>query len=265
MGVSSPDESLILHASETFADPVWKTLVDEQSGILFIESRNVETQTVNFSAWDVPNKRFLWQSLQFEEKWWLTLGYAGAGMLLFTHYADTNNPDKKSVMAYDVVQQQLKWWKNNFVVANVNDNIVVGADTKFGSRELMVDIRTGDELKESVNFSPSQNFMVIRPLQYFEQTEHFNTVKDFIERKCAISATQLIEYCEHRSLIIISAFAEEGNLANYLMVFNSEGDIVLKEQLGENLKGIAFDTFFILTGFLIFVKNKRELISYRFV
>ena len=72
-----------------------------------------------------------------------------------------------------------------------------------------------------------------------------------------------VEYVEYGSLIVISAFAGEQNLANYLFVFNSAGELLLKETLGEQLKGIALDTFFILSGFLIFVKNKSELVIYK--
>jgi hypothetical protein len=249
-----------------FTEPIWKTLVDENSNTIFIESRDSEKKVVRFSAWQIENNCWLWKELEFDEKWWISLGYVQDGIVLFTIYSDTNNPDKKSLMAFDVAKQKIAWWKNNFVVAYLTNQMVVGQDIKFGSKEIAIDLFSGKEVsigREEIDLT--QNFRVVRPLQYIQGTPYFETVKAFVERKSLFSPVEAIEYREHHSLIIVSTYARETDLANYLIVFNSEGEIVLKEQLGENLKGIAYDTFFILAGFLIFVKNKRELICYRFV
>lgn len=254
------------HSSQLFSGIIWKTLVDEHSNIIFIESRDSENKRVAFSAFDVGQNTFLWKDVEFEEKWWISIGYVSDGILLFTLYTDANNPDKKSVIAFDVQRQEIKWWKNNFVVAYVSNGLVIGQDVKFGAATICLDIRSGTERAGTAQeFQPSQNFTLIKPLQYIQGTDHFETVRAFLERKCSLTPVYALEYSEHKAMIIVSAFEGLTDLANYLIVFNSEGDIVLKEQLGENLKGIAYDTFFILAGFLIFVKNKRELISYRFV
>jgi hypothetical protein len=264
--VTSSFVKLEFYSSQTFSSTIWKTLVDEQAKLIFIESRDSETKRVTFSAWDFEKNSFLWENIEFEEKWWISLGYASDGMLLLTLYTDTNNPDKKSVICFDIGKREIVWWKNNFVVACVSNGIVTGQDTKFGSKELCLEIKTGKGLMQvEREIEPVQNLFTIKPLQYIQGTDHFESVKAFLERKCSFSPVHVVEYREYDSMILISAFKGQTDLANYLMVFNSEGDIVLKEQLGENLKGIAYDTFFILSGFLIFVKNKRELISYRFV
>lgn len=264
--MSSAFGKIKFHASQTFSATIWKTLADEESNLIFIESRDSENKHVRFSAWDLSRNLFLWENIEFEEKWWISLGYVYQGTLLFTLYTDTNNPDKKSVIAFDIQSREIRWWKNNFEVAYISEGLVVGRDTRFGSREVCLQANSGVEVSQQKPEFPSpQNFKVIRPLQYIQGTDHFESVKAFLERKSSFSPVHVVEYCEYHALILISAFTEQKDLANYLMVFNSEGDIVLKEQLGENLKGIAYDTFFILAGFLIFVKNKRELISYRFV
>lgn len=264
--MGSPAGKIEFHSSQTFSALIWKTFVDEQANLIFIESRDSETRRVTFSAWDLKRNIFLWENIEFEEKWWISLGYVSQGMLLFTLYTDTNNPDKKSVIAFDVHDKEIKWWKNNFVVAYISDGFVVGQDTKFGAREICLAVKSGLEASDvKIEFESPQNFNLIRPLQYTQGTDNFESVKAFLERKCSLSPVHVVEYREYHSLILISTFTGHTNLANYLIVFNSEGDCVLKEQLGENLKGIAYDTFFILSGFLIFVKNKRELISYRFV
>ena len=81
----------------------------------------------------------------------------------------------------------------------------------------------------------------------------------------AILAVAAIEYLEYEDLIIVSVFVTETGLANYLYGLNASGEILLKEKLGEDLKGVGLDTFFIFSGHLIFVKNKNELTSYKIV
>src|SRR5689334_7814185 len=95
--VSQASEKIQFHSSQSFSSTVWKTLVDEKAKLIFIESRDSETKRVIFSAWHLERNFFLWKDIEFEEKWWISLGYVDGGMLLFTVYTDTNNPDKKSV------------------------------------------------------------------------------------------------------------------------------------------------------------------------
>lgn len=186
-----------------------------------------------------------------------------SGIILFTVYNDSQNPDKKSVLAYSIDSREVVWWKNNFAISFVGHDYVTGVDTKFGAKEVVLDIASGNPKVKDLLAPPPQNFNIIHPLLYQEGSQHFDTVKTFLGTKTGVSPRFSVEYCEHQALIFISAFTGESDLANYLFVFNSGGELVLKETLGEGLKGIAHDTFFLLSGFLIFVKNKSELVSYK--
>jgi hypothetical protein len=109
----------------------------------------------------------------------------------------------------------------------------------------------------------SQNFPVIRPFQYEEGTGHFDTVRDFLQARLGITPVATIDYLEFQRLIMVSVFVQENNLANYLYVLDSGGEVLLNEKLGENLTGVGLDTFFMYSDHLIFVKNKSELITYK--
>jgi hypothetical protein len=245
---------------------IWKTLADPDTKRLYIEVRNGELKQVSFSALDLETQQWLWCNVKLEESWWINLAAVSGDIILFTVYTDTNNPDRKSILAFDSQLQKIIWWKPNYSINTVLGSCVTGVDTKIGSKEIMLNIFDGSELSEnSVVLQKEQNLFIIRPFQYHEGSAHFETLRSFITRKCAISPVISIEYCEYHSLILISAFTRSEDLANYLIVFNSEGDLLLQETLGEHLKGIALDTFFIFSGYLIFVKNKSELVSYRFL
>lgn len=196
----------------------------------------------------------------------MSLGAIGGDTLLFTLYTDTNNPDKKSIVAYDVLKKEIAWWHNGFSLTAVNDRYVLGQDSKFPGKDVVLDLFNG-QLAEHIEFDleDSQNFPVIRPFQYEAGSAHFDTVKQFFETRLGITPVATVEYLEFESLIIASVFLDNEGLANYLYGLDVNGEVLIKETLGENLKGIALDTFFIFSGHLIFVKNKNELISYKIV
>ena len=74
-----------------------------------------------------------------------------------------------------------------------------------------------------------------------------------------------MEYLEHEHLIFVSYQVMHESLANFLVAFSEQGELLFQEKLGDHLKGLGLDTFFILSGFLFFVRNKSELISYRII
>lgn len=184
--------------------------------------------------------------------------------MLFTIYTDTNNPDKKSLIAYDFRQKKITWWRNNYAVSGVNETQVMGTETGLVLKDVVLDLANGQPvLKQSLPLS--EYFSLLKPLQYYQETQHFETVKSFILMKSQMSALSVIEYLEYKSLVFISFYVQEIDLANYLLVLNDQGEVLLKERIGEQLKGIGVDTFFILSGYLIFVKNKGVLVSYKMV
>jgi hypothetical protein len=253
-----------LNFAQAFDGTIWKTVVDVVQQTLFVEVRNTTSKSVAFACVDLAEGKWRWKDLKMDEPWWVTLAAASKNVLLFTTYNDVNNPDKKSLVAFDVIHQKILWWRNDFAMSTVAGEIVTGVDTKFVSHEIALNILDGKEIaRDAVVFGAEQNFSVIRPFQYHEGSGHFETVRSFLQSKVNILPVVTVEYMEFRSLIAISAFVRQEDLANYLFVFNSEGKLLLKETLGEHLKGIALDTFFVLPGFLIFVKNKRELICYK--
>ena len=259
-------EKLEFKFSHSFKGIIWNTLADEPGKRLFLEVRDMEEKKVSFSAWNLQNNEWLWKDISLEEPWWITLGAIAGDVLLLTIYTDTSNPDQKSLIAYHVREKQIIWWRNGFSLSEANARHVMGVDTKFSSKEIILDLFTGQPAGPAdFDLGILQNFPVIRPFQYEQGTSHFETVREFLTSTLGIVPVISIEYLEVEMLIVASVFVKEEDLANYLYVFASDGAMLLKETLGQELKGVGLDTFFIFSGHLIFVKNKHELIRYRIV
>jgi hypothetical protein len=259
-------ETIKFRSADLFKGIIWNTLADGSSQRLFLEVRDVVEKKVSFSALNLQNNQWLWKNISLEEPWWISLSAVAGDILLLTVYTDTDNPDKKSLIAFNVDKKETIWWKNGFSFSAVNTRFVKGFDLKFAGKEFILDLFTGQPVQD-VDFDLvlSQNFPVIRPFQYEQDSDYFGTVRDFLQVKVGIAPVVTLDYLEHDSLIIVSAFVNEGDLANYLYVFDLTGQILLKEQLGQDLKGVGIDTFFIFSGHLIFIKNKHELVSYKII
>lgn len=259
-------KTLTLHLSASFEGFIWHILADGDPPRLYLEVRNPQEKTVSFSALNLEDGKWLWKGVRFEEPWWISLAAIAGEVLLLTMYTNSDNPDKKSLIAYHVLKEEIIWWQNAFSLNAVNRQYVSGVDAKFPSKVVTLDVLTGRAVQlTDFDLGVSQNFPVIRPFQYEEGTRHFETVKQFLQSRLNVLPVTTIEYLEFEALILMSVFVRDQNLANYLYVFDTAGERVLEEKLGENLKGVGLDTFFIFSGQLIFVRNKNELKSYKIV
>jgi len=256
--------SVQFNFSHVFEGVIWNTLVSPGSGVLLLEVRNSERKQVAFSALESNTGKFIWRDKSFDEPWWISLGAVSDDIVVFTVYLETNNPDKKGVFAYHIHNDTMLWWHNDFSLVSISNKTVEGISSKYGFKKVILDIHSGKETSEAVG-EQEINDNVIRPHQYLPDHHYFNTVKIFLEQKFNLSPVMALEYLEHDSIVFISFYVQESELANYLFMISAEGNLLMKEKLDEQLKGIGLDTFFILSGCVLFVKNKAKLVSYKIV
>lgn len=254
--------SIAFNFSHVFDGVIWNIKISDENAIMLLEVRNHLRHTVRFSALDYLAQKFIWRDKILDEPWWINLSGVSGDIALFTLYTDNSNPDKKAALAYSISLEKIMWWNNDFSIHTISRNYIMGTAEKFGKRELVLDAKTGmqREGQESDVRNPEK---VQRPHHYPADHPYFDTVKNFLNQKFNLLPTAALEYLEHESLIFISCYLRENELANYLFVISPDGELLLKEKLGEHLKGIGLDTFFILSGCVFFVRNKEELVSYK--
>lgn|GEM_PF-638838 len=259
---------IAINFSHTFGGMVWNLVAVPGQPVLLLEVRDQEAKKVSFSALNFQANTFLWRDRTLEEPWWVNLSAAATSEILFTVYTDTNNPDKKSVVACALQDLGIRWWKNDFSVLAVRNNRVWGVSSKINSKEEVLDVHSGLPVTDE-QFDPralSESSGIVRPVQYTEGTPYFDTVKTFLERQLNLTAVTALEYLEHNGMIFISCYtANTDTLENHWIALDAEGHALATENLSTGLKGIGLDTFFILGGCVFFVKNKVELVSYKFL
>jgi hypothetical protein len=251
--------------SKLFKGGIWKLVADESAGALIFEIRYEQEKRVVFSALDIDNYKFLWEEQALEEAWWVQLLGSSEGVILYTLYVETDNPDHKALLAFDLKDHTMLWFKPNLSMNFYSDKLVWGVSSKPEKR-VVLDLLTG---REMVNFADEKDTVakdtVIRPVQYADGTDHFSTIKRFLSGKLNLLPVIALEYVEYQNLIFISFNVMEEGLVNYLLVLQADGEILLHETLDSPQKGIGVDTFFIWKGCLFFVKNRKELVSYNIV
>lgn len=149
------------------------------------------------------------------------------------------------------------WWETISSVAS--DEILT---TRFGEKNA--------EVKESRKYpllsaEKTDQLEVLHPTIYREETneEYFKEVASFVQESIKSTPLFAVEYLEYNDLIVISYYIHGAKkLENRIVIFDADsGDLIYQECLGANLSGIAFDTFIVVEGQLIFVKELKRLIS----
>jgi hypothetical protein len=132
-------------------------------------------------------------------------------------------------------------------------------------KELTLEGATGEVMATEETVVAVQNLVVIRPFQYKAGEEGFETIKAYMAGRFGGDPVLAMDYLEYGMFILISYYVQEPELANYLIVLDTEGNEVMREKAGQNLSGIGVDTFFVLEGSLFFVKNKSEFLRYKLI
>lgn len=257
--------SLKFNFSQSFDGVIWNSLAASNQNVLLLEIRNAEKKQVTFAAFDYTKNIFLWRDKSFDEPWWVNLSAVSDNIVLYTLYLETNNPDRKALLACSLTDHKMLWWNNDFSLTGVSKGKVKGFSPRL-SKDVVLDSKTGKVIENPAPFEeiPASGNQV-KPSQYSDDMEYFSTVQTFLNAKLNLLPVVALEYLEHDSLIFISYNVTKNGLVNYLLVLTLNGDVLLHEKLDEPQKGIGLDTFFILNGCLFFVKNRRELVSYSIV
>jgi hypothetical protein len=256
--------------SFTFEEAVWKIEVTPTASQLFLELRDADQHQVQFAAVDLSTARLLWQHLRLDEPWWVTLAMANERYLLLQSFTDTHNPEEKSSFAVAVDSQEMVWQSDHFQVIRLEDHQLFGYDVRDESRNL-VQIRLPEGAVEPVDTTQKvgkgKNKDVRSPFFYSESQPYFTTVADFVESLDLPRPTGGCEYLEYGTYVCIAYYvpnenANDAGLANYLLILDQDGTILLHECLEVSVPKTGLGTFFIARDQLIVVQHKLQLVSY---
>lgn len=246
-----------------FSAPIWKLLPDTTHNKLVIEIRAAATQYADFATICATTGEIGCNGIDdISDSWWAGLDAAGNGVFVLYQYADKHNPIKKGIYVYDTQQGNLLWANENAIFQAFEGEMMRIATWNNTAETQIVNPNNGLPIEKAI-INEKNEKLVAYPYLFHEQNPHFGDLKEFIAQKTKHHAVESVEYYETKKNIIISYhIVQNATFANYLLIADVQGNVLRTQQLSNNLKGIAYNTFFLLNNCTIFVANKKEIHCY---
>lgn len=244
----------------SFDGVIWRICPHPIRPWVFIEERSLTLKVARFSGIDLMHGSCLLDREQFESEWYVGLLDVTDDKLILGQYSQ-EDPRYQSIVAYHFHSKQIQWWRRNFSIDAIGTEQVLGRDLTQDRKPIVLNLADGEISTEPFHGRGQEN-RVNYPEYYSELNDHYQTLKGFVRGKVSHEVRNDIEYLEYQCNAVISYYIAAGEtLANYLLVVNEEGAVILHEKIAEQLKGVGVGTFFVVSGYLIFVKNRTVLVS----
>jgi hypothetical protein len=262
-------KKLRLNFSYSFAGQIWRILAEADTGIIVAEIREGNRRKADFAA--IYQNKLLYESVLLPETWWISAISLQQGILLLQTYPDSQTPVPKGILALEVRSAHLLWQypELNFTGFDPMQSAVIAtASSDAGPVYRLIDLKTGksSEMLPDNNLfisDPVTDSKIIFPRHYTSENKYFPAIVSFLEQKLKIRAEKAVDYAEFQHLLVISYYLYAHNtLSNFLVVIDQQTGILLHESIATQLSGTGLDTFCIINNHLIFVREKKELLSY---
>lgn len=259
-----------------FEGMIWKILIDPLTNTLVLEIRNGETRSVTFSAYALNAQKFLWENLECEEPWWLGLEEAYNGFVILHEYINPQSPEHKCVFVHEEKSGKPLWQNLDVTFYRLaKKGIVTYESDKMPRTFQCLDYSSGKKImdvtdetvlqKEIESCYKEKNKNLIFPETTAHGSPEYNSyqrrIKIFEEKNIA----QQMDAANYKHYDVISYYTTNENnlLDNRIIVLDKRTEnSKLQEVLAVNQSGFSYDTFFMWSGILFFIKNKSELVGY---
>lgn len=267
-------KALTPHFNHTFEGRIWKILPDEVTGTLALEIRKPENLQVTYYALNAQTGNLALKAFMPEAKWWSGLEAAFGGYLYLHGFAKNQQDGRHlGIEAVSVTTGQIAWSRpklrflglisERFLLAENKPGQIVKVRLDSGSEELFSG--SPEDAKTQVHALEERRKMQARfPVPFLPADSHYAVLQNFIGSRTGRKATEVIEYLETETAIVLSFYTKNGTvLANYLAVCTLTGDLSLEVCLEAEAAGLGMDTFFIFAGKLIFIQEKTGLTAFQ--
>jgi hypothetical protein len=246
--------------------------VAEDGNMLVLELRDESTRKVFFAGIDLRVRKMVWEQKTLPEKWWLGLFDTVRDKVVLHGYKDFQNPEHLGIYVLDIRTGKLLWKNETMAALYAAEDRIMARNPANSHVYRIMNATDGKQLKEfeeqywkeeSLELVQKSSELVKNSHRYSPENNYYQKLAAFVHTLTGFISEHTIEYLEHKDKIITSFyFKKEENLVNYLLICDHEGNLKYSSPLGENLKGIAEDSFFLIGDQLIFIKNRKELIIF---
>jgi len=259
--------------SALFDGYIWRIVADEYAPILVLEIRNYDNREVSYAAVDIEKFQLLWHDFRLSELWWAGIEAVANGLIYFHGYNHIQYANHIGINCLDVAKKEILWENKHLIFHSLNRQHLIAQNRvdAYSSSYQHVNPLSGEVLYTCeilpIDVEVPRLHQAISTRFYpmfMEETDYnFTKIVLFVKKILKVDAVLAIEYLEHNAKIVISFHTKQNNkLQNRLILLDSEANILHDWILGDDLVGIARQTFLVIGTHIIFVQHKNEIKIY---
>ena len=239
---------------EKFKGLIWKIKINNKTGLMAIESRNLELKQVYFTVFDIHNGKINFKEKSYEEVWNLSLAHIGKENLLITGFEHSGSLESKGILSVNLKDGSLIWQKFNMRLNQVNESELQVYDPRIYPRKYSwIDHLTAENLNHPIQNTPESNSIIL------PEIENPFKLPEFIKHQKIRSEFLTLIY---KDIYFVSFHEQIADFIQQRLIVYQGTNILLDDILISGIQKLQPEAFFIQHDQLFYIRNKHEIISY---
>ncbi|RKR84392.1 uncharacterized protein DUF4905 [Mucilaginibacter gracilis] len=242
------------YIQQLFSGQIWKMEIDASRQLLYIETRNTQSRTVRFSAFDMLLGKANFIDFALDEQWLAGIEGSFNGVLFLHGYQSAQSPVHKGITAINGNNGQVLWSNYTYAIHHISTGGPVAYNTQVQPQKLFI--------------LDAQNGAILRPFNEFTDADinpdiqfphGIQTLADDIKPYISGDLRGNIDYMEYNSFRIVSLHSLiKTDLSQTLLIMQGN-NLVYEDLLIDGIQKLQPEAFIMHQNRLIYIKNKIEL------
>lgn len=228
---------------------IWKLALDDLSEIAIWEIRSLDKK-VSFSAYDFKHQKELLHHFSFDEEWLLGLACVKKGIAYFHGYESEFSPVQKGIIAFDLIDKKIIWQNFSVSIQEFYQEGIAVFDSRVSPRKYqLLDLETGN-VSQKINIEDLNQFQIDFPQIQIPEIISYTNIWETQHRLKAKDLDFLVRY------------EEQDKKQHQKLEIYKNNELIFSDYLNTDIQKLSFDTFLLWQHRLIYIRNKREIVSY---
>lgn len=254
--------------SHTFLQNIWRILPhpDSDRNEWAIELREITEKKISFALIDLDGGAVKWISYPEGVDWWSSITGFGHNQIYIHHNRYPDLPEPTDLSALSVDTGKLLWTLPDCVLVRTIDQRMIQLATRQPGAVHYVTAyaNTGEVVPEEDrrHTDTVPGIILKQPIRYSAGKDYFAMLSSFLKNQLDVSNPVCIDYLDCRPYMIFSYYIyEQEKVAQYLVIFSSNREMVLHEKLADGRDGVGQSTILLRGGTLVYLCNSNEFRS----
>lgn len=249
------------HFCLEFEGIIWSQQINPEHTCLVIENRLSDALEAQIHTIDVHEGAFIASSVPETDDWWMGVECVTNDFIFLYGYKNEEDPNHQGVYCLSLTTHELIWKNEDIVFKAIEGDTIIAGNAD--DEKIYLSASDGKVTECSTEEKPDTHDKLLLPSPFHESNPHYDTLHQFIRTFCEVSPLNVIEYLEFGTFVLISYYLcnESNKLDNYFTILDKEGNIRVQEIIGTELEGIGSDTFYVVGHYIIYIKDKHQLVA----